>query len=258
MIKPFFEKIDTFIPAISVDCVVFGYQENKLHVLLLKFKEVDAWAIPGGFVPADKKMEEVVHEVLHARTGLDHIFLDQFHTFSSPNRGWDSTEVSKKAFKQVMKDWKGKEAEKVEAWLKQRFITTAFIALINSEEITPIPDHASEYCTWIPVNNLPALILDHKEIIEKALAHLREKINYLPFGMSLLPKRFTMYQLQTLYEAITGKKEDRGNFQRKVMKLNVLQRHEKMMTGAQNKAPFLYSIIEEVYDELLKTGVGFL
>jgi hypothetical protein len=67
-----------------------------------------------------------------------------------------------------------------------------------------------------------------------------------------------MYQLQTLYEAITGKKEDRGNFQRKVMKLNVLQRHEKMMTGAQNKAPFLYSIIEEVYDELLKTGVGFL
>ncbi len=258
MIRSFFKNIDTFIPSVSVDCVVFGYHENKLHVLLLKFKQVDAWAIPGGFIPSDKKMEEVVHQVLRERTGLNHIFLEQFHTFSSPSRGWESNAVSKKALKQVMKDWKGKEAEKVKAWLKQRFITTAFIALINSEAITPIPDHASETCTWIPVDNLPSLILDHKEIIDKALDHLREKINYLPIGRSLLPERFTMYQLQTLYESISGKTEDRGNFQRKVMRLKVLQRHEKMMSGAQNKAPFLYSIKEDVYDELLKTGVGFL
>lgn len=258
MIRPFFKNIDTFVPCVSVDCVVFGYQAKELHVLLLKFKQINAWAIPGGFVQIDKKMEEVVDQVLKARTGLDNIFLEQFHTFSSPNRGWDSTEVSKKAYKQVMKDWKGKEAEKVDVWLKQRFISTAFIALINSEEITPTPDHASELCTWIPVNSLPALILDHKEIIEKALEHLREKVNYLPIGRSLLPERFTMYQLQALYETVTGNTEDRGNFQRKVMRLNVLRRHDKMMSGAQNKAPFLYSIDNDVYNELLKTGVGFL
>ena len=258
MIKPFFKNINSFIPSVSVDCVVFGYHDSKLHVLLLKFKQVDAWAIPGGFVPFNKKMEDVVHEVLKERTGLNQIFLEQFHTFSSVNRGWDSTAVSKKAFEQVMKDWKGKKAKKVNAWLKQRFITTAFIALINSESIVPIPDHASELCTWIPVDNLPSLILDHQEIIEKALEHLREKINYLPIGRSLLPERFTMYQLQTLYESITGKTQDRGNFQRKVISLKVLERHDKMMSGAQNKAPFLYSIKNEVYDELLKTGVRFL
>ena len=157
-----------------------------------------------------------------------------------------------------MKDWKGEEGKVVEAWLNQRFVSTGFIALINAENITPVPDHASELCTWISVKDLPPLILDHKAIIGKALTHLQKTINYLPIGKTLLPERFTMYQLQTLYEAITGKSEDRGNFQRKVMRLNVLHRHGKVMSGAQNKAPFLYSINDAVYDELQKTGVGFL
>ena len=258
MIRPFFEEIDTFTPSVSVDCVVFGYQENDLNVLLLKFKNVDAWAIPGGFVPHDKRMEEVVHSVLKERTGLENIFLQQFHTFSAPDRGWDSTEISKKAFQQVMKDWNGKEAEIVKNWLKQRFISTAYIALINSEAIEPIPDHASDLCTWVPIKNLPSLILDHAEIIEKALVHIREKARYLPIGRSLLPERFTMYQLQVLYEAITGKTVDRGNFHHKVMSLKVLQRHGKKMNGAQNKAPFVYSIKTDIYSKLLEKGVEFL
>ena len=122
----------------------------------------------------------------------------------------------------------------------------------------PTPDHTSEICMWIPISNLPSLILDHEEIIEKALEHLRVKLRHLPIVYSLLPKKFTLLELQTLYEKLSGKTMNRGNFQRKMMKLDILIRHNKLMTGAQNKAPYLYSINHKVYDKLLKEGVDFI
>ena len=110
---------------------------------------------------------------------------------------------------------------------------------------------------WVSLSELPVLILDHKEILNKALEHLRIRLNYLPIGRSLLAPEFTMADLQKLYEAILGKKLERSNFQRKILKLGMLVRGEKQMAGGAHKAPYLYSIDNERYEELLKEGIGF-
>ena len=128
-----------------------------------------------------------------------------------------------------------------EQLVTQRYISTAYFALIDATKVNPKPDMYGQLCSWIPVTDVPEMVLDHNKIVEKALIKLRKRINYLPIGKTLMPEKFTMSDFQTLYEAILGKTLDRGNFQRKIMKLGFLIRNEKLMTGAQNKAPFLYS-----------------
>ena len=131
------------------------------------------------------------------------------------------------------------------------------MALVDAEKVHPQIDVLSDACDWIPLDELPELIIDHSEMIHQAHEQLRMKIRLLPIGKSLLPERFTMSDLQSLYEAILDQKLDRGNFQRKMIRLGFLNRQEKLMTGAQNKAPYLYSINDEAYNELLEKGIGF-
>ena len=253
----FYSQIDNYVPSISLDCVVFGYQNKALHVLLLKYKGANSWALPGGFLPKESEMEDVIEEILFHRTGLKDIFLKQFHTFSSAKRGWRESRQDVETFDKIKSLWPREHREKLEKWFNQRFISTAFMALIDANKATPAPDYISDDCRWIPVDNLPLLALDHKEMIDEAKIQLRQRINYLPIGRSLLPGKFTMPDLQSLYEAILGEKMDRGNFQRKMMKLGILIRHEKLMTGASNKAPYLYSFNHTVYHQLIKKGIGF-
>lgn len=130
--------------------------------------------------------------------------------------------------------------------------------MVDVQKVQPVPDFLSESCTWHPISALPPLVLDHEQMVQKALCRLRVQLNYLPIGRTLLPEKFTMGELQSLYEAIIGKTLDRGNFQRKMLKLKILKRHEKWMTGAPNKAPYLYSINDEVYNQLLEEGMGFI
>jgi len=245
------------IPGISLDCVVFGYHDQQLHVLLLEFEEAKACCLPGGFLPYDEEMDYVAQEVLHIRTGLNQIYLSQFHTFSSINRSWDGDKASRQVADVIRRTWPKDDVPDLEKWFNQRFVSTAYFALINSKQAWIQPDREQVNCKWVPVQNLPPLVIDHQDIIETALNHLRKQINYLPIGKELLDQKFTMIQLQTLYEAILGRKLDRGNFQRKMLKLDILVRHEKLMTGAQNKAPYLYSINEKVYEQLLEEGIGF-
>ena len=255
--KSFFDQIEEFVPSISMDCVVFGYRDKRLHVLLLKYKSTDTWALPGGFLPKEAEMEEVIAEILFQRTGLKNIFLSQFYTFSSVKRGWWGSKQDSKNFDIIKSIWPNQHREKLTKWFNQRFISTAFMALVDSEKVKPRMDELSDDCRWIALDNLPTLALDHRAMIEEARRQLRQKINYLPIGRSLLPKKFTMHELQTLYEAILDEKMDRGNFQRKMMKLGMLIRHEKLMTGAANKAPYLYSLNHDIYDRLIEDGIGF-
>ena len=254
--RPFYDRIDDFVPSVSLDCVVFGYKDKGLHVLLLKYKNTDTWALPGGFLPMDAEMEEVVTDILFERTGVRDIYLNQFHTFSSPTRGWKDRD--RHNYEVIKSLWPVEYQVKLDKWFDQRFISTAFMALIDASLAKPVPDELSDDCSWVSLNDLPAMALDHEEIIQEAQRQLRQRINNLPLGRSLLPNRFTMSDLQSLYEAVLGKKLDRGNFQRKIMKLGILHRHEKLMTGASNKAPYLYSIDSEIYDRLLSTGIGFI
>ncbi len=253
----FVNRMKGFLPGISLDCVVFGYHERSLKVLLLRYRNTQAWALPGGFLPGDREMDEVASEILDERTGVGDIFLQQFQTFASLDRGWESNELSSRVFERLLGQWPEDAVPSLKAWLGQRFISTGYVALVESERVVPKPDALSEECRWIAVDELPPLVLDHLHIIESALRFMRTRMNYLPIGRSLLSQRFTMSELQSLYEAILGKSLDRGNFQRKMLKLGVLVRHEKLMTGAANKAPYLYSIDEEVYDRLLRDGIGF-
>lgn len=248
---------ERFLPSISLDCVVFGYKEKSLHVLLLRYAETHAWALPGGFLPRGSTMEEVVSDVLYERTGVRDIFLQQYHTFSSVHRGWHETENDRSNFDLIRAKWPEAQREELQAWFDQRFVSTAFLALVDASKVNPSPDELSDACEWVAVDKLPVLSLDHQEMVDKALRQLRLMINYLPVGRTLLPERFTMSDLQALYEAILGANLDRGNFQRKIIKLGFLERHEKLMTGASNKAPFLYSINDKVYDQLLEEGIGF-
>lgn len=253
--RTFYDQFEEFVPSISLDCVVFGYQNKALHVLLLRYKSTTTWALPGGFLPKEFKMEDVVTDILFQRTGVKNIFLKQFYTFSSVERGWKYKDGQN--FEKIKSLWPQEYREKLTKWFDQRFISTAFMALVDTSIVNPAPDEISDDCKWISLDKLPTLALDHREIIQEAQRYLRQSINYLPLGRSLLPTKFTMYDLQSIYEAILGKELDRGNFQRKMMKLNFLNRHEKLMTGASNKAPYLYSLNDEIYDRLIEEGIGF-
>ncbi|WP_276390947.1 NrtR DNA-binding winged helix domain-containing protein [Eudoraea chungangensis] len=249
------KKLLGSLPGLSIDCVIFGYKNHELFILLLQWKHDNMWSLPGGFIHKDEDMDKAAYRVLKERTGLDSIFLSQFHTFGNRDRIGKEHENSLKKRQLLLKELY-KNQPKIIEWLNKRFITTGYFALVDINQTNPKPDFMTIQCAWQSIKSIPSTIMDHREIIEKALQQLRIQLNYLPVGLSLLPTKFTMQDLQKLYEAILQKKLERSNFQRKMLKLDVLVRHEKQMTGAANKAPYLYSFNQEKYDLLLKKGIG--
>lgn len=253
---PDFEKqFDSYLPGNSIDCVIFGYKNQELKILLLQWKFQKIWSLPGGFIRKDEDMHDSANRVLQERTGLNSVFLRQFHTFGNMRR----SQINGKVQARRLEFFKESKiyGPRIIKWLTNRFITTGYFALVDLEKTNPEPDFLSEKCEWKPLKDIPQLMMDHDEIVQKALKHLRIQLNYLPIGLSLLPKKFTIQDLQKLYEAILQKPLERSNFQRKILKLGILIRHEKQMTGAANKAPYLYSFDKKSYEKLIKEGIGF-
>jgi ADP-ribose pyrophosphatase YjhB (NUDIX family) len=230
--------------------VIIGYDFEELHVLVLKWKGTDNWSLPGGFIQLDEDMDTAAVRILKSRTGLDIGFLDQFHTFGNKNRR--NRDELNQGLKIINMN------TSLAQWFKQRFISTGYLSLVDIKKCHPKPDIISDSCEWKPINDLPELIFDHEEIVRKALDHIRIQINYLPVLISLLPDKFTMKDLQKLYESILQKELDRGNFQKKMLKLGIFIRHEKQLDGGAHKAPYLYSFDKEKYLEYLNKGVGFV
>ncbi|MCW5514934.1 NUDIX hydrolase [Muriicola sp. Z0-33] len=246
---------DDYMPGISIDCVIFGYSNQQLKILLLKWKHQNLWTLPGGFIRKDEDMKDAANRVLEERTGLKSVFLNQFHTFGDIER---SLQNGKEQLKRMEFIRQSKlHNDEVIGWLNNRFITTGYFALVDLHKTKPEPDALSDTCEWKSLTDMPDLMMDHKQIVEKALTHLRIQLNYLPIGLSLLPAKFTFLDLQKLYEAILQKPLERSNFQRKVLKLGILRRHEKQMTGAANKAPYLYSFDKKKFKKLIEEGIGF-
>ncbi len=233
-------QLSDYLPGVSIDCVILGYRNEALHILLVQWKHEKSWSLPGGFIRKDEDMDAAAHRILSERTSLDAIFLNQFHTFGQSDRQQLGKEAQKKPTKQFLKTFEGADQDSI-AWFSKRFITTGYFALVDVAKTNPQPDILSSRCEWKLLEEMPALVMDHEEIVQKALAHLRMQLNYLPVGLALLPEKFTMRDLQKLYEAILQKPLERSNFQRKILKLGFLNRLEKQMTGAANKAPYLYS-----------------
>ncbi|MFA9390586.1 MAG: NUDIX domain-containing protein [Prolixibacteraceae bacterium] len=237
---------ESFLKHISVDCVVFGFHENQLKVLLLQMKYTRGLALPGGFVKLNESIELAAKRVLIERTGLDDIFLKQFKVFSDPERAEKNLAVQ---------DIIDSGLDQDVSWFNQRFISIGFYALVDFTKVIPQPDFFSDACCWKNLDELEALILDHDQILKKALHTLRIQLTYQPIGYKLLPEKFTMPELQCLYETILGKSLDRRNFQRKILSYNILDRLEERKTGGANKAPFLYKFNLTNYQQALQDGL---
>ena len=241
------EAAATCMPGLSLDCVVFGFHENQLKVLLLRWKGTDEWSLPGGFILKTESIDDAAHRVLRERAGLDEIFLQQFHVFGEAVR-YDAERNWQRMGLQLAPD---------PSW-PDRTITVGYYALVEYSEVTPTPDVLTEECRWWDVREVPDLLFDHGRIVEVALNTLRTQLSWQPVGYTLLPEKFTMPELQRLYETLLGQKLDPRNFYKKIAALGILERLDERRTGGAYKSPYLYRFQEEPYRQALEVGaLGF-
>ncbi|KMQ61588.1 NUDIX hydrolase [Chryseobacterium angstadtii] len=232
---------EIFLPHISADPVIFGFDHNELKVLLIKTNYRQQWLLPGGYVRKDEDLDEAVKRILKERSGISDVYLEEFGVFGKKNR----SEFYFEDFDETL-------------FQKQRFISVGYYALYSPSRFHLIPDEFSETCEWVFLSKLPEIEfgMDHYEIIQKALLALRQKITAKPIGRNLLPEKFTLPELQKLYEAVLGKELNRGNFYRKIKNLGILKKLEEQRRGGAHKAPDLYSFDDEYYAKAMKEGLN--
>ena len=221
-------------PHVSTDCVIFGFSQDTLRLLLIRrslpnrITEVNDihYALPGDLVKDDENLDESANRVLAELTGLKGIFLQQFQTFGDPMR------IAK---------------SKDRAWLESvrqdpdaRVITVAYMALIDSQKVQLHPGSFSQDAVWVPIHEVPELAFDHNEIFEQALSALRERVQLQPIGFELLPEKFTMGQLQSLYETILERDLDKRNFRRKMLNSGIIKPLAEKQIGVSNKPARFY------------------
>ncbi len=237
-----------YLRNISVDCVIFGFHDDELKVLLLHARYANQWALPGGFILKDEHMDEAARRILEDRTGLSNIFMQQFFVFSDPER---STKAANQQFlKNIGVNIK-------ESWMFERFLSVGYTALVDFTQVAPVADVFSTACEWHNLQSIPDMILDHRTILDTALRQLQTNLNYHPVGYNLLPEKFTMPQLQKLYETILNRKLDRRNFQRKILGTKILKKLNETKTGVPHKAPRYYRFDQKNYKKALQGGLGF-
>ncbi len=227
------EEKQDFIQNLSYDSVIFGFNGTQLKILILEYHNTGLFALPGGFVQMDENLEDAVKNGVRQRTGIQDIYLEQFYTFGGLKRS-DPAAMDKILTQNNL------DKEQY-SWMMGRFISIGYYALINYEDVTPKPDELSDSINWYPIDELPKLMMDHEEMVERALKVLRHNLDRKLVGTNLLPHKFTMKQLQQVYEAVLGVGLRRTTFQRKMLSLDILVRHEKLFQGKAHKAPYLYS-----------------
>jgi 8-oxo-dGTP diphosphatase len=218
-------------PALTVDCIIFGLDASgKLKVLLIQrghdpFK--GQWALPGGLVDMDEPLEAAALRELKEKTGVSDVFIEQLYSFGTPER-----------------DPRG------------RVVTVTYYALINMKEHKISSETDVQDVKWFSIDALPILAFDHANIMNIAINRLRNKVRYQPVGFELLPKSFTLTQLQTLYETIAGKKLNKRNFRTKILKMNILK-EASILRGVAHRPAQLYSFDETKYKDYVEQGFNF-
>lgn len=208
---------------ISVDSVIFGYTEGKLQVALIKRKNdpfSGMWAIPGGFMEGNETVEETALRELKEETGIENVYLEQFHVFNKPGR-----------------DPRGPT------------ITIALFALIRSDECRLIASEDAAKAQWWPAYDIPSLAFDHSEIYAKALEALRSAMRIRPLAFELLPKEFSLSHLQDLYEQVFGIKLDKRNFRKKVAKMDFIKTTGNKTKGGRQRPALLYFYDSDQYSQ---------
>lgn len=234
-----FDK-ETHINQLSIDCVIFGYNQKALKVLVTKVVlSNELWALPGGFILQTESIDQAAQRILYQRTGLRDIYLEQFKVFGHTNR--TNNEVFKDINTQSNKPLKEYPFDEDDAyWLSKRFISIGYYALVDINKVNPQKVEFDDSIDWYSIKELPKMIMDHNEIVNTALEALRQNLDSKLIGFNLLPQTFTIREVQELYEAVYDKPFARNNFQKKILDMGVLERLEKKFTGAANKAPYLY------------------
>ncbi|BFM43486.1 NUDIX domain-containing protein [Flavobacterium sp. CFS9] len=248
MPKKIIENSENYQPGLSIDCVIFGFHDNQLKVLLIKTPFDDKWSLPGGFIPIEEDIDTAAVTVLKERTGMQGIFLRQFAAFGRVKRNDPN-------FGNAVLDHYNIPREDGK-WFIQRFITIGYYALIDFLKAVPQKENSQEIIEWIDHKEVPELILDHREILDKALYTLRIELNLMPVGYNLLPEKFTIPQLQKLYETILDRKLDRRNFLRKITNIGILNKLDEKKSNVAHKAPNLYTFDTVKYNEVLKNGLN--
>ncbi len=236
-----------YLPHISVDCVIFGFHNQELKVLIQRWKNTTEWSLPGGRIFSDETLEAAAKRVLTKRTGLEDIFLKQFHVFSEPNRVQPQRLINTLA-KQ------GIRLEETHLFAT-RTLTVGFVALVEYSKTSLKTSFLIAENRWWDLEKLPDLLFDHNKIIETALALLRRQVAYVPVGLNLLPEIFTLPQLQKLYEAIIGEEFDRRNFQRKVLQSGIITVFGGKKSACASRTPIHYQFDKVKYFEALKIGI---
>jgi hypothetical protein len=232
-------------PHVSVDCVVFGFHDGKLKVLLIEREKVPKSHIkghklklPGNLISESEDLDISAIRILKELTGLDNIFLNQFGVFSSPGRLSSPEDLA----------W----LRKTSGLMVDRVVTIAYFSLIKIAE-----SNITEKTIWHPIDELPDLIFDHNQIIMKALDALRKEIRTEPLGFELLPKKFTIRQMQTLYEAVLGEILDNRNFRKKLKPLEFLIPLPEKEKKVNHKPAQLFKFDKKLYAKHRKVLSGF-
>ena len=218
-------------PSVTVDCVVFGVAESTLKILLIE-RDIEPfrgqWALPGGFVRLEEDLESAARRELAEETGVTKLYLEQLYTFGS-----------------VERDPRG------------RVITVSYYALVRLAEHRVKAATDARDAAWAPIDDLPELAFDHRKIVEVARERLRGKVRYEPIGFELLPQKFTLTQLQTLYEIVLERSLDKRNFRKKILGMDLLVELEEFEKGVAHRAARLYRFDERRYRRLVKQGFNF-
>ena len=215
---------------VAVDCIIFGFDEEKLKLLLINrdFEPMrNHWSLMGGFVCPNESTDEAAQRVLHTLTGLTNVPMEQLHTFGRVDRDTAS-----------------------------RVISVTYDALINmnSHQVSLNQQHGA---AWFDTDKIPPLIFDHQEIVERALSRLKHRAVTQPIGFALLPPKFTMRQLQALYEAILEVPLDKRNFQRRIHSMNLLVKLDEKDRKSSKRGAHYFRFDEARYQALLAQGLNF-
>ena len=216
---------------LSVDAVVFGYEEGHISVLLIKRKYAPfkgEWAIPGGFVKNEESLEDAVERELFEETGVKISYLEQLYTFGSPDRD-----------------------------PRTRVVSIAYFGLVRPNTFKIYASTDAEEVKWFNINELPKLSFDHKEILKVAIERLQGKITYEPIGFELLDKKFPFSDLEKLYTTLLGREIDRRNFRKKIVSLNVLDELSEKVSKGSGRPAKLFQFNQKRYFQLKKEGIIF-